>query len=519
MFKNRMASEKLTSGFDLVSKEKYHYDERVLDEVVEYILDNHNNPTKIVEALNIVYDDKNILMLLLENGKFDSIQKLFDVSLIIFSNAKILLHIDGRGDNVLGYFIEFAPYELLENFIKLMRTHCSPEDIKSLLKHKRNDGRTPLMILCTNEKFKSLELVFKMIIDCLASVCGLDSMYNALTASDAEGDNVLILAIKHKNFAVGSKILDLLAKTLPDLNDRNKIENEIVLSCDSKSNNSLMLLASQSCDDAKALQETILEILKIRLDASLIISLGRANADGNNVLMLGIIGRNTDLSDKIIKIIQSTQKSIKAPLLCQICDQYNKNNDNFISLAFQNDKSDLYLGLINEMELNLPPEKITDLFKKTLSLHHDLLHKALSVTNTNAIISIIKYVRQIKTLALDEKEDMSNLITRKDFMNRTLLTYAIASSNVEVCQLILEIAREFCDSLNLKLILTSKDSAGQTPYILSKLQNNKNLVKCIQDFAIITGNMRYIDSQEKDVFLIKKQQSAKILPLAVKVFH
>jgi hypothetical protein len=519
MFKNRMASEKLNSGFNLGNKEKYHYDDRVLDEVVEYILENHNNPTKIVESLSIVYEGKNILMLLLENGKFDSIQKLFTVAPIIFSNAKPLLHIDGNGENVLGYFIEFAPCKLLKNFIELMTTHCSPEDTKCLLKHKRNDGKTPLMILCTNEKFKSLESVFKMIVDCLASVCGLDSMYNALTTSDAEGDNMLILAIKHKNFAVGSKILDLLTKTIPNLNDRSKIENEIILSCDSKSNNPLMLLASESCDGSRDLQETILEILQNHLDASAVISLGRANVEGNNALMLAMITQNTHLSDKILEIIKSAQKGVKISLLSQICAQYNKNNDNFITLALLNNRSDIYLRLISEMEANLPSEKITELFNKTLSLHNHLLHSALSVTDTNAIISIIKYVRRIKTLESDEKHDMSNLIMKKDCMNRTLLTYAIANSNLDVTQLILEIAREFCTPLTLTLILTSRDSTDQTPYILSKLQNNKNLVKCIQDFAISTNNLRYIESQDKEVYLIKKQQTSEFFPLAVKIFH
>ncbi len=519
MFENKMASEKPMTGFDLIGKEKYECNERVLEEVVEYVLANHNNPTKIVEALNIIYDSKNILMLLLETEKFNSIQNLFNVAPIIFSNAKLLLHTDNRGENVLGYFTKFAPYDLLENFLELMRIHCSSEDIKSLLKHKGNDGKTVLMMLCANEKFKSLDKVFKMIIDCLASVCGLDSMYNALTASDSQGDNALMLSIKHKNFEIGSRILDLLAKTIPDPNDRQKIENEIVMSCDSKSNNPLMLLASQSCDDSKILQDKILGILQNNLDTSLVTSLSRTNSDGNNVLMVAMLSQNKYLTEKIIQIIQSIQKNTKILLLHQICDQYNKDNDNFITLALKNDESNVYLGLINEIELNLASEKITELFKKTLSLHHDFLHKALSVTDTNAVINVIKYVKQIKTLALDEREDMSNLIMKKDCMNRTLLTYAIANSNVEVCQLILDIAKEFCSDITLKLILTARDSVGQTAYILSKLQNNKHLERCIKEFAISTNNSRYILSQEKEVYLIKKQQSSGILPLAVKVFN
>ena len=35
-----------------------------------------------------------------------------------------------------------------------------------------------------------------------------------------------------------------------------------------------------------------------------------------------------------------------------------------------------------------------------------------------------------------------------------------------------DIAKEFCSDITLKLILTARDSVGQTAYILSKLQNN-----------------------------------------------
>jgi hypothetical protein len=131
----------------------------------------------------------------------------------------------------------------------------------------------------------------------------------------------------------------------------------------------------------------------------------------------------------------------------------------------------------------------------------------------------MKYIKRVRNLSDDDKEGMSNLIMKKDNMNRTLLSYAVENSNVEVCKLILDIAKEFCDPLTIKLILTSRDSKGNTPYILSTMQKNQKIQKCIEDFATSTGNEKYVESQTKEIVMIKKQQLSGIFTIAVKSLH
>jgi ankyrin repeat protein len=517
MFENKISSEKDSGIFDVVSGVRNNTDEKVLEEVVEYVIANHNNPTKMVEALSIAHDGKNILMLLLEMKDFQSIKKLFTVAPIIFSNPRILSHQDSNGENVLGYFIEYGTAELLEDFMSFMQAHCPANDIKTIIKNRRQDGRTPLMTLCANHKFKEVDIVFKTMIDCLASVCGLDSMYNAMTVADAAGDNLLMIAIKNDNFSIGTKILDLISKTIKEPADKSKIEHEIVMSCDTNSNNSLMLLASKSCSESSELQNKILEIIQSNPEA--VLSLTRANSDGNNAVMIAIMSKNIEVAEKILKIIQSIQKNSKGVILGQICDQHNKNNDNFITLAFKYHCTEFYLNLMDEVEGNIGEEKVNLLFKNTLSSHDEFLHSVFSSSNTNAIISVMKYIKRVKNLSDDDKEGMSNLIMKKDNMNRTLLNYAVESSNVEVCKLILDIAKEFCDPLTIKLILTSRDSKGQTPYVLSTIQKNQKIQKCIEEFANSTGNAKYVESQTKEIVMIKKQQLSGIFALSVKSLH
>ena len=131
----------------------------------------------------------------------------------------------------------------------------------------------------------------------------------------------------------------------------------------------------------------------------------------------------------------------------------------------------------------------------------------------------MKYIKRVKNLSDDDKESMSNLIMKKDNMNRTLLNYAVESSNVEVCKLILDIAKEFCDPLTIKLILTSRDSKGHTPYVLSTIQKNQKIQKCIEEFTNSTGNAKYVETQSKEIAMIKKQQLSGIFALSVKSLH
>lgn len=509
MLENRMTSENKEESL----KKQVSCDSRGLDEVVDYVLDNKNSPTKAIEALSIVHDDKNILMMLLESQKFDLLAKLLEVPSLIFSSQKVLRYPDKRGRDVLSYFLEFAPVDLLQKCLELLKLHCPPEDLKAIFKNKRKDGKNPIMILCSDKRSIELDDVFKTMVDSLASVCGLDSLYNAFTSGDMNDDNALMVAIKNKNFSVGNRILDLIEKTVSDQNERSRIENEIVMRCDSQSNNPLMLLSIYSCEETRQLQQRVIEIIKNNSAASL----GRANLDGNNALMLAMIYGNDSLAQGIIESIKSTQNHSKPLLLTQLCNQSNTSGENFITLAFKSKKTNVFLSLFEEIQSNLPPEQITDLFKKTLSSNSELLHLALSATDTKAIISIIKNIIKIKELSPSDREKMSNLVTRRDSTKKTLLHQAIEQSNVEVCTLVLNVIKEFCSNLTITLMLTARDSKGETSYMSSK--DNQKVQEIIEDFARDTGNYKYLELQQKELTLATKQQQSGIFKITFKAFH
>ena len=75
---------------DDFSKDVDKNDSFVLEEIVEYALNPQSNALKVVEALTITQNQKSILMMLLENKRFDLVNKVLSLSQILFNDAKIL---------------------------------------------------------------------------------------------------------------------------------------------------------------------------------------------------------------------------------------------------------------------------------------------------------------------------------------------------------------------------------------------------------------------------------------------
>ena len=52
------------------------------------------------------------------------------------------------------------------------------------------------MLMTHNHRFDEHEEIFKMLIDLIVSICGLDRMYSEFSVTNLNGDNILMLSIK-----------------------------------------------------------------------------------------------------------------------------------------------------------------------------------------------------------------------------------------------------------------------------------------------------------------------------------
>ena len=238
-----------------VSQEK-----KALSEIIEYVLYKNNPQLKVCEMLDIIHDDKNIIMVLLERRDLYNIKRLFSISNIIFSNTEILKKRDALGKDVLSYFIEYATYDLIDEYIRMLAEYSSTEEKKSILSSLDNKGRSHLIMMCENKKFESLEGTVKNFIDLIASSCGLDFLHEMLTKQDNDGNNILMAALKSQNEKIALKILDLISKTIIEERYRIKITYKLLTAINTKKKNVLILLSEMNID--RLLQDEIIKLIK-----------------------------------------------------------------------------------------------------------------------------------------------------------------------------------------------------------------------------------------------------------------
>lgn len=500
---------------DDFSKDVDKNDSFVLEEIVEYALNPQSNALKVVEALTITQNQKSILMMLLENKRFDLVNKVLSLSQILFNDAKILFQKDENGKDLLGYFIELAPYELLVNFLTLIKTHCAEEDVKTMMNQKMNDGMTHTMLMTHNHRFDEHEEIFKMLIDLIVSICGLDRMYSEFSVTNLNGDNILMLSIKNNNIKITSKIIKLIDTLIQDNQLKTQIIHKIVLQTNKQNQNLLILLCESNYEDNSLLLKEVLNLIQICDDSWKCIV--QQDLNNNNSLMLSILHQNKILLTEIIEFMKSVQN--KEIMLTTLCEQLNNANDNFLTLLFKYHYNDYYLIIMSEIEQYVSIENILKLFDNTLLHHSDFLHMALAESNIAVIVSIMKHVQQIHTISNNEKHKIADLLVQKDSQNNILLLHILNKCNTEIYDLIIKIACEFCDKITLKTILNSQDSYGLTPYMNAILNSNMKFAKYIENFAITTGNSEYIKIQSKKLDIIRKQQQASIMALAIKVLH
>jgi hypothetical protein len=485
-----------------------------LSQIIEYVLDNNNQPIKIVETLKITHDDKNTITALLEKRDLYNIRRLFSISQIIFTHPEILMHRDKLGRDVFSYFIEYGTYDLIEKFIKMLSEHSSIEEKKAILGNVDNEGKSHLIMICENKKFETLEGTFKQFIDFIASSCGLDFLHEILTKTDNSGNNILMACLKNHNYNMAAQIVDLIPKTLPDKEMRVKVEEKLLKVRDKDGQNVLILLSQSNIN--KQLQDSIIKLVKEMPNNW--VCLTDNDIDGHNTILLAIINNNQSMIENSLSILASMNDNDKRLVLDDLCKKFDSHNENFISLSFKQCKGSIYLRIMNEIEQVLDEETIVECFKKTFSIHTDLLHHALTENNVDAILSIIKYLKLANNINDSDKIHISELITKKDNNNSSLLSHAVSQSNIEVCDIILATAKEFCDPITLKMIISAKDSDGNGPYVVAKLNNHKKIQEKLSRFAEETNNKEVIAAQIIQFEKLSVIQHSHIKPLVKQVF-
>lgn len=483
----------------------------VLSEIIEYILDQNNTQLKVIEILNMTYNDKNIFMILLEKHDLYNIKRLFEISHIIFTHQEILMYKDISGIDLLGYFIEYATYDLIDEFIRMLLKYTSKEDQKTLLSNVDKQGRTHLMMICGNKKFENLESTVKHFIDLIASSCGLDYLHAMLVMLDNNYNNILMIALKNNNDKITLKILDIISKTVIDNDERIKIEYHLMTQRDLNGRNILMLLSEMRT--AKQIQSQIIKI--IQEIPSNWLCLMEDRSQGHNMITSAIINNNEDMIDNVFSILATMNESGQKIIFTALCKNFDSNNDNYISLCFKYLRSDIYMDLIEKIENIVEIQLIIQCFQQTFMAHKNILHLVLLDNNIEATLSIIKYLRLVNNVSEDDKRYISELMIRN---NSSLLAYAIKGSNHEIFEMILNLAQEFCDSIVLKMLINFKDINGNTPYMLARFNNNKKLIALLMKFAEKNGNQELIFRQIKDFDKIYKLKNSHIMPLVTRVF-
>ena len=489
-------------------------EKRVLSEIIEYALDPNTPQLKIAEALNISHDDKNILMTLLEKRDLYSVKRLFTIANIIFTHQEILMKKDQSGKDVFSYFIDYATYDLIDEFIRMLSEHTSPDEKKSILSSVDNQGRSHLMMMCENKKFENLEGTFKHFIDLIATSCGLDFLHEMLTKQDNDGNNILMASLKSQNDKIALKILDLISKTIMDSEARVKIEHKLLTQRDSHGKNVLILLSEVRCE--KQVRDEIIRLVK-EIPSNWL-CLIQEDSDGHNMILLAIINHNQEMIDNALSVLSEMNEDGRKLVFSDLCKKFDSNGDNFISLCFKSSRGDLYVKLIEDMEKIIGEQLIVESFSKTFANHQDILHHALIDNNMEAILSLIKYLKLVNNVTENDKRYISELVVRKDNTNSSLLSYAVAKSNYQVCEMILHSAKEFCDSITIKMLINAKDKDGHGPYVIAKLNSDEKLAELLSSFSQEMGIEELISEQMREYEIMNKLQSSHIRPLVTQVF-
>ncbi len=508
-------------------------DGTVLQEIVEYVVNNIDNHDAMISALDIQDNNgKNVMMLLLERRCLDAVKTLLSVGNIICSSNKLLSHVDSKGQNILVYFFMFGDLQLTKEFMELLKDNSDKDDVRQLFFTKRFDQKTPLMILCAQDDIASMNtetnnaehndvdiLKFRATIDCTAFTLGLDVLQELFLSVDDTNSNVLLLLIKNRGYDICNVIFDVIEKTFLEQATCSEIKCNMIAQCNKDSNNAMSLLCGEDDSEAKAVLMRCIGALQDGVHgSSCITTITTANADGNNVIMLSLIHNNTTLTESVFTIIQSMQPHVKRIVIQKIVSQYNKDNNNIITLLLQKNYK-FYTPFINEITGNLSHQEVIDLFRQTLKHYPNLLHISLSTMDPKIVVNVMQYVQEANkdnTLSTDDKVSISELLMQKDITERNALMYAVASGNSKIFDLMLDLAKTLNNILVYKILLSTRDIEGHTAYMISKLNKHNDIAQSIEHFAEATGNNDYIQYQQRELAKIQKLHSNVIYKLAAR---
>ncbi len=464
----------------------------MLDEIIEFILNPDTRPDKISAILEIIHDSKNIIMNLLEERQFAAIEKLISIPQIFLNSQKILLHKDREGKNIINYFIEYASQQLIKHFFQLLKNNCENSSIRIILQDKFHQANHLMYITSKQDS----DLLFKDFADIIIMSLGTEALYKMLSDVNGEGNNCLMLAFQHRNLQIVKKIFDILDQTIKDNENKQKIENTLFSQIDLQGRNILMLVAATNDELLNDTYKLIME----RLKGIAITPLFQRDSEKNDIFILSLISDNEFIIKQSIHILDSLQEKQKNIALQMVFSGFNASNNHFITIAINKHKIDIYLEFIKIVEESLDQNLIISIFKRIFDVDNDFLKNVFSSNNINVIMSIMKYIELTNdSIGYKNKEYVAELILKKDVDNNSLLLTSTQSQNFEVCKIILDIANDSLNKIDLIRLLNSRGSDNMTCYMTAKSQRNENIATLIKNFAEKTDNLNYITLQEIEI--------------------
>jgi hypothetical protein len=477
--------------------------ERILSEIVHFAIEHKDNHLKVAEVLQIEENGENILMSVLKEKRFDLMKELLTLGHLLIKDTILL----SQNKAFISYLFAYGSDEIISEVLLLLQSYAEPTLIKAIFSYKDRNLSSSLIILL--KVHHNPEFVFDPLVNFITNNLGLDFLYQELLQLDEEGNNAILLALKLKKEKILEKIISL----------GEKMDKELITKLLSQSNdlneNVLSLLAKEELYDAT---HNLLELFYANRDnQQLLLKIVEQDLEGNNALMIGMIHHNKPLLEGLLKVIETSPDHSKKLILNRLCSDQNIHYDNFITLAFREGHHDIYLALIKEVEKHLEENKVLALLKRSLSRNGSFIKDVFLSSNSSAILSIIQYIKVLQNLSPTERRTIERLILHKDKNNRILLLSAIIDEKIESIKLILDLVLELGDNLTYKLLLNSRDSNGNTAYLLAR--KKKNLLMLIKSFAETTHNQFYLEMQEREARLLEKIQQNPLSIISIKRSH
>lgn len=459
------------------------------------------NQKSLIDALNSLFSMKgdigslstflrssnnegmNVLMLSLEMGDELSFEKLLDLADSTRNMNQVLQELDKKSRSVISYIALYNSKKALLALNKFIGRDMGA--IAKLFQQQDSTGATPLMLIEDAELFHSMVNVYLN----TNPTAKIESLL--LDYANKNNDNLFTLAIKRNNYDLFHSLLDLL-----DIG--NDVIIAKILSFVDNENNTLLMLACYH-NDSEKITEDLFGLIDKCTDQKVLKSvIVNINSIGINLFMLSIIKKRISIYDKVLDMLERLQRVDSVACLNNLLNAKDNNGNTAFMLAIST--GDLYMskGIISLVSNKLGKQSIGALFANVNSRGQGALEIALLSNSRGILKMIMEYIKKDKNFYNNKQNTnfIKHFCGYKDSNGNTPLMQSVYDKDLEACSIFLEIEEQL-DNVQQKITICRRNKKGES--ILAIAKDNKNILALIENFALKTGNIDYVNAQKQDV--------------------